>query len=276
MMLAKKTTSNLDSSKNVYADDEIVTTETDSGSIKIKMNSESSQTDDLILEGVTKPDLDFKNRAKAVSEHYGKCFIKEILPKLPKLPNGMTLLGANEQSPLINCGEIYKVRVYRPDEPVAHSEVFEDNCTVRFTNISRLMNDDLIIAKFKIETATFKVGPVDEDQVGTDALKGLYEAEDVGSLTFKPFIERKIKELVMLSLEIAVTKKLREAEVRDIKERCLSMYGGKCNMVDDGKVCSICMIRDEVKEVTCHFEGRDKVGSGKVWVWDPGSFIKTS
>ena len=198
--------------------------------------------------------VEFNLKVKDVFERNGRKFNNEILPKLPKLPNGMTLLGINEQSPLIDCGEIYKLRVYRPDTPLVHSEVFEDNCTIRFTNLSRLLNDDLTITKFKLETAIFRVGAMEEDQTGTKAIKGLYEAEDVCNMTFRHFMDRKIKELMMISLEIATTKKLRESEVRDLKERCLTMYGGKCNTGKDTRLCDICLIKDQADKLTTHFD----------------------
>ena len=34
---------------------------------------------------------------------------------------------------------------------------------------------------------------MDEDQVGLNALKGLYEAEDMANITYKPFVESKVK-----------------------------------------------------------------------------------
>ena len=210
----------------------------------------------------------FKMKVKDVFEKNGRKFNNEILPKLPKLPNGMTLLGINEQSPLIDCNEIYKLRVFRPDTPLAYSEVFEDNCTIRFTNLSRLLNDDLSISKFKLETAVFRVGAMEEDQIGTKAIKGLYEAEDACNMTFRHLMDRKIKELMMLSLEIATTKKLRESEVRDLKERCLTMYGGKCNTGKEARLCDICLIKDQADKLTGHFDCAEaKSNPGKVIIY---------
>ena len=234
--------------------------ETESTSIELKSKEDNGVA---IKNPNALTNEEFKRRAKDVFTKFGNGFCKDILPKLPVLPNGMHLLGVDEQSPLIDCGELYKIRAFRPDTPLRQSEVFEDNCTIRYTNLSRLINDDLTISKFKVELATFRVGPVENDQVGNNAIKGTYEAEDACNLTVKQFIERKVKELIMLSLEIAVTRKIREAEVRDLKERCLSRYGGKCNNGDDHKLCNICLVKDHVTKTTNHFESKgDKCGAG--------------
>ena len=140
-----------------------------------------------------KGDFDYEARAREVFEKKGRPFMEEILPKLPKQRNGMRLLGVHEQSPLLGCGELYKLRVFRPDRPLATSEIFEDGTRIRFTNLSRLMSDDFAISKFKIEMVTFKVGMADQDSIGFNATAGIFEAEDVCNLTFKPFLEKKIK-----------------------------------------------------------------------------------
>ena len=140
-----------------------------------------------------KEDFDYEARAKEIFEKKGRPFMQEILPKLPKQRNGMRLLGVHEQSPLVGCGELYKLRVFRPDRPLATSEIFEDGTRIRFTNLSRLMSDDFAISKFKIEMVTFKVGMADQDSIGFNATAGIFEAEDVCNLTFKPFLEKKIK-----------------------------------------------------------------------------------
>ena len=225
------------------------TDETDQ-SMNVAINKDKGPGDDAD----SADSVEFNLKVKDVFERNGRKFNKEILPKLPKLPNGMILLGINEQSPLIDCDEIYKLRVYRPDTPLAHSEVFDDSCTIRFTNLSRLLNDDLSITKFKLETAVFRVGAMEDDQTGMKAINGLYEAEDVCNLTFRHFMDRKMKELMMISLEIATTRKLREAEVRDLKERCLTMYGGKCNTGKDTRLCDICLIKDQADKLTTHFD----------------------
>ena len=85
-----------------------------------------------------------------VKDAFNRKFIMEVLPKLPRLPNGMVLLAAHEQSPLINCGEIYKMRLCRPDIPLSYSELFDDCCTVRFTNNARLISDECQIIKDRI------------------------------------------------------------------------------------------------------------------------------
>ena len=123
----------------------------------------------------------------------GKVFLEEVLPKLPTLANGMRLLGVNEYSELIDSNEVFKLRVFRPDYPIETSDVFEDNCSIRLTNHSRLITDDLQVAKFKLEVAVFRVGLAENDALGPNALERLYEAEDLANLTFAAFMERKTK-----------------------------------------------------------------------------------
>ena len=105
----------------------------------------------------------------------------------------MKILGVCEQSPLVDSGEVFKIRMFRPDKPIRTSEVFEDGASIRFTNLARLISDDFIIAKFKVELATFKAGLADADMVGLKASQGVFEAEDFSTLTIKPFVERKIR-----------------------------------------------------------------------------------
>ena len=119
--------------------------------------------------------------------------MSEVLAKLPKQRNGMRLLGVNEQSPLVECGELFKLRMFRPDKPIITSEIFEDGTRARFTNLSRLTGDDFAISKFKIELVTFKVGIADQDTIGEKATKGVFEAEDICNLTIKPFLEKKLR-----------------------------------------------------------------------------------
>ena len=138
-------------------------------------------------------EFDYEAAAKLAYERSGKPFMREVLPKLPKLQNGMRLLGVNERSPLLECGELFKMRIFRPERPLATSELFEDGTRMRLTNLSRLVNDDFVISKFKIETVSYKSGLADSDMVGLKTTPGVFEAEDVGNLTTKPFIERKTK-----------------------------------------------------------------------------------
>ena len=119
--------------------------------------------------------------------------MSEVLPKLPKLRNGMRLMGVHEQSPLLGSGELFKIRIHRPDKPLIHSEVHEDGTRLRFTNLSKMVCDDFIISKFKLETVLFKVGIADQDTTGHNATKGVFEAEDMCNLTARPFLERKMK-----------------------------------------------------------------------------------
>ena len=123
----------------------------------------------------------------------GKVFLEDVLPKLPTLANGMRLLGVNEYSQLIDCNEVFKLRVFRPDFPIETSDVFEDNCSIRLTNHSRLITDDLQVAKFKLEVAVFRVGLADDEALGITATERLYEAEDLANMTFGAFMERKTK-----------------------------------------------------------------------------------
>ena len=138
-------------------------------------------------------DFDYEKTAKAAHEKNGKPFMSEVLPKLPKLRNGMRLLGVNEHSPLLSTGELYKMRIFRPDRPLSTSEIFEDGSRVRFTNLSRLVNDDFVITRFKFEATSFKTGLADSDSVGLKTIEGIFEAEDACNLTMRPFIEKKIK-----------------------------------------------------------------------------------
>ena len=138
-------------------------------------------------------EIEFRKRVDDAYDISGKKFHEDILPRLPILPNGMRLLGVNEHSPLIESGELYKMRVFRPDYPFKTSEVFEDDCILRYVNISRLITDEMLITKFKVESAIFKTGLMDPDQVGTNAIKGLVESEDMANLTYGPFVEGKVK-----------------------------------------------------------------------------------
>ena len=138
---------------------------------------------------------DFQLRVKDVFEKSsgGRGFINDVLPKLPKLANGMRLLGCNEHSQLIDCGEIFKMRAFLPHQPLQTSETWEDNCTIRLTNNSRLISDEHQIAKVKLEVAVIKTGLADEDAVGIDAVDRLYEVEDIANITLSAFMEQKVK-----------------------------------------------------------------------------------
>ena len=198
-------------------------------------------------------------------------FMSEVLPKLPRLSNGMRLLGVHEQSPLIDSGELYKMRVFRPDKPIASSEIFEDGTRMRFTNLSKIGSDDFIISKFKIEMVTCKAGLADSDTVGMNAVKGVFEAEDACNLTMKPFVEMKIKgkasqnrmiseckiisDLMELVVEIMVLKRQKENEVMELKENCAMTYEGDCGAK---AYCMICLINDDVKDITRIFESREE------------------
>lgn len=63
---------------------------------------------------------------------------------------------------------------------------------------------------------------------------------------------------MLLAQQISVTKKLKEMEVMELKENCLSTYGGECS--NDVSLCHLCHIRADVNEVTRKFE----INSAKV------------
>ena len=155
--------------------------------IEVKIPKKTTGEDD------ESEDFDYEKRAKEIFEKKGRPFMSEVLPKLPKQRNGMRLMGVHEQSPLLGSGELFKIRIHRPDKPLIHSEVHEDGTRLRFTNLSRMVCEDFIISKFKMETVVFKVGLADQDTTGYNATKGVFEAEDMCNLTIRPFLERKIK-----------------------------------------------------------------------------------
>ena len=68
---------------------------------------------------------------------------------------------------------------------------------------------------------------------GLKAGNGMVEADSIGNLTLRPFINRKLKELVMTSLKISVWRKLKEAEIQNLKESCLGEFGGNCKDADE-------------------------------------------
>ena len=135
-------------------------------------------------------DLSFAER---VENAFEMGFVNDVLPKLPLLRNGMRLMGCQEPILLGDNGELFKLKAFRPDQPLATSEIFEDGAMMRFTNLSKLVNDDFIISKFKVELAVYKAGLVDEDMTGLKAIERVLEMEDVANLTIKPFLERKLK-----------------------------------------------------------------------------------
>ena len=163
--------------------------------MQLKTNLEENGLEDPVGESDDgkSDDFDYETRARKEYEKNGTPFLTEVLPKLPKLRNGMKILGVWEQSPLVDSGEVFKLRIFRPDKPIQTSEVFDDGATIRFTNLARLISDDFTISKFKVELATFKAGLADEDMVGLKASQGIFEAEDFSTLTIKPFVERKLK-----------------------------------------------------------------------------------
>ena len=57
---------------------------------------------------------------------------------------------------------------------------------------------------------------------------------------------------MLLAAQITVTKKLKENDVLDLKEKCLSTYGGTCN--NDYNVCYLCLIKNDVSEITRKFQ----------------------
>ena len=252
-------------------DDDMIAQMNSKQSNESKTSMESTETDDEIevnLKSRQKKDevLEQEEITQKVSP-----FISEVLPKLPKLRNGMRLLCVHEQSPLINTGELYKARIFRPDRPLASSEIFEDGSRVRFTNLSRMINDDFVIARFKFELVSFKTGLADSDMVGLKTVDGIFEAEDIGNLTLKPFIERKIKgktslkqtqpsqyivlDLLNVVLEITVLKKAWECEITTMKDGCAIQYGSECNA---NAYCMLCLVKDDMRELTRIFESNEE------------------
>ena len=162
--------------------------------VSIENDSDKDESvEETTFETTSKDDgiTDTRNEGNVVKKR--ELGLAEILPKLPKMRNGMVILGVHEQSPLVDCGELFKCRIFRPDKPLKTSEVFEDGTSVRFTNLTRLMSDDFTITRFKVELATYKVGVAESDMVGIRATPGIFEIEDFGNLTIRPFIERKTR-----------------------------------------------------------------------------------
>ena len=118
-------------------------------------------------------------------------FLYEFLPKLPVMSNGIKLLGVAETNPLLDCGEVYKIRYARPDRPIGHSELFEDCTTIRLTVFGKLISDDLQMTFCRLESASFLPGIQEEDAIGIKAAKNVFELHDACNLTVKPFIRRK-------------------------------------------------------------------------------------
>ena len=118
--------------------------------------------------------------------------LAELLPKLPSMANGMVLMGVPELNPLHKSGEVYKMRIARPDFPLGYSEAWDDRTTLRMTNFSKLVSEEVQMSSFRIEIASLAPGVKDDDMVGTQGIKGLYRATDVCTLTLGPFVQRKI------------------------------------------------------------------------------------
>ena len=260
-----KTTKNIYSDFSESFDDDFIS----GGQPKVeseKKDDESQKSDEKVVKDengkndggeTTSSDDDFDYEARAKEDYIkkGEPYMAEILPKLPKLRNGMVIMGVHEQSPLVSCGELFKCRIFRPDKPLRTSEVFEDGTTIRFTNLSRLMSDDFTVTRFKIEMATYKVGVAESDMIGTKATPGIFEIEDFGNLTLKPFMERKTKDLMELVTEITVLRKLKENEIMALREKCAKTFGGEC---EANKMCMICAIGDDVRDLYIHYESQDK------------------
>ena len=118
-------------------------------------------------------------------------FLYEVLPKLPVMSNGIKLLGVAETNPLIKSEDVYKLRYVRPDRPIGHSELWEDCTTLRLIVFGKLISDDTLLTFCRFESACFMPGVQDEDAIGLNAVKDVFELHDVGNLTIKPFIRRK-------------------------------------------------------------------------------------
>ena len=104
--------------------------------------------------------------------------------------------------------------------------------------------------------ACFKTGLCGEDVLGLKAGNGMVEVDSIGNLTLRPFINRKLKELVMTSLKISVWRKLKEAEIQNLKESCLGEFGGNCKDADEVRLCSICYLKSDIRELADLFGRR--------------------
>ena len=135
---------------------------------------------------------DYSKDMKEYLKVLGAKEMLELLPKLPTTANGMKLLGVPELNPLHRSGEVYKLRLCRPDFPIGFSETWDDRTTLRMTNYAKLVSEDVQMTNFRIEIASLAPGIQDDDIVGIRGAAELFEATDVCTLTMKPFVQRKV------------------------------------------------------------------------------------
>ena len=185
----------------------------------------------------------------------GRKFATEVLPRVHTMANGMKLLGVEDTDPFAKQGDVYKLRIARPDMPIGYSEVWEDRTTIRLNSFSKLVSEETMVTNFRVELATLIPGIQDADVVGLKATRGLFEMTDTSMLTLKPFIQRKTSELAMLAAEIVVMKKVKQTEVSDIQMKCTAWFGDACKN-NDGLTCALCNIRDDVNDLRRLFEKR--------------------
>ena len=114
-------------------------------------------------------EITFKSRAKQIQDD----FVKEVLPKVHTMANGMKLLGVENTNPLAKQGDVYKLHIARPDAPIGYSEAWEDRTTIRLNSYAKLISEETLITNFRVELATLIPGIQDDDVVGLKATKGI-------------------------------------------------------------------------------------------------------
>ena len=159
---------------------------------EIETTDTSDETTDVIVIEDTDVADDYSEDMKKYLQTMGLKKMIELLPKVPSLASGMKLLGVPELNPLHKSGEVYKLRLCRPDFPIGFSEAWDDRTTLRMTNFAKLISEDVQMTNFRVEIASLVPGIQDEDVVGTRGMTELFEATAVCTLTMKPFIQRKV------------------------------------------------------------------------------------
>ena len=71
----------------------------------------------------------------------------------------------------------------------------------------------------------------------------------------EPYSNNAISELVSTVLEIQVLKRLEDSGIRELREKCGTTYGATCG--GGNPICMICLIRDDVRDITHLFEKRE-------------------
>ena len=187
---------NKSSEEVTAADEQNETTNSNESNMNETTNSEQQDSPkketSVIVIDESEMSNDYSNEMKEYLKVLGAKEMLELLPKLPTTANGMKLLGVPELNPLYKSGEVYKLRLCRPDFPIGFSETWDDRTTLRMTNYAKLVSEDVQMTNFRIEIASLVPGIQDDDIVGIKGMTELYEATDVCTLTMKPFIQRKV------------------------------------------------------------------------------------